>query len=337
MKKQPVEKKNMKDVIRKYLPYGVIAALILVSGFILLRSESGLVGSVQAQTNPQAIGDTIVDTVTGAAAEHNAEIAEAEREIETAGDEPEPVEEEMAPSLEDVLGETAVPEMQGAPEVEPVFVGPGSPYYTSSEGLGGLNIVEMTYDELYRALFLLNEIQAAPNQTGAVSQLLPVVTRFQHMVTPPREVVEGVGINEEEDIPWESGARRYSPFDPVGVDSGVPSGRATPLPPFSFDITGRDISTVDEGPECSASNVASSLTLKGVIGEVGNYRCILEGMGEEKELGVGEEVVYLCEKHYIVMEITLTMVVIADETDMSNRGVVQFGSREGISGISISY
>jgi len=220
-------------------------------------------------------------------------------------------------------GESAEEEEE---EREPVYVGPGSPYYTSSEGIGGRELSELGTDELQ--VFL----QRIPEAQGSMDVLLAILERFQFMIQPPLDYEEFEG-----SPPWESDAARYSPFDPVGLQTPV-SRRARPVPPFQ-PIPGID-GGPERGPEITAQLVANNLDIVGVMGEPGDYLAIIDVAGDQKVVAEGDEIGRRGEYAYLVDEISFGQVRIVRDGNPQDTGIIFFTEQQGgggIAEISISY
>ena len=332
------EKKNKQEKLGGLLPYAGIAALVVASYFVLFHTGVVLMPSAQAQgVDVGRIGEQAVGQVAEAAGEHEAQLGQTEQELAK----PEAAEGAAEPAGEGAVatpgelppGETAEP--VAAERGTPVFVGQGSPYYASSEDLGGTRLEDLGADELRGLLLQIPEIQAFRQvqiREAVVDVLLPCVQRFQVMIRPP---VEYEGLTRQHP-PWLSEARRYSPFDPVGVQ-GPPVARAHAVPPFR-PIPGLE-AAAERGPEITAQMVANNLELVGVMGELGHYLAIINVAGDQKVLGVGEEVGRRGEYAYMIDEISLGQVKIIREGRPEDAGIMFFTEREGsgISEVSISY
>jgi len=318
---------DRRAMLLRLLPYAGILVLLVAGYFVLFHSGLGSMPSAQAQVNYPRIGEQVVEGVTEAAAEHEAGLAGAGREVEAPGS-AEVVEErepEAVPSRELPPGESAEPEAEEA-KGPPVYVGPGSLYYTSSEGIGGKSFADLEPQELREFLMSIPEIGGSVTQ---VDSLMPLLLRFQTMAKPS-EPYPQAGVP-----PWQSGWRRYSPFDPIGGPATAIAPRARAVPPFPplVRVEGREV----RGP--TAQQVADALRLVGVMGEPGAYLVILSGFGYEKVLTVGEEIHRIGDFAYVVTDISLGEVRIARVGKPDDVGLIQFTPREGsgISELSITY
>lgn len=327
MKNAPVNKADNIWTVANLIPLFAIAILVIASGFVVFSSRSGLMQEASAQVNVPKIGEQVGQQVTESGGRTSLDQAREE--------EPPTTEQELAGEQEittiappeDMPGETAE-----LPGTEKTFVqydlGPGSPYYISREGIGGKRFTELTPDELYEQLSKVSMVAQQPEPARKIMMeiLMPVMLRFQYMVSPKPELKPG------EKEPWVSGARRYSPFDVVG-GGGPPVGPTKPVPPFPpLEQVG---GLVSQGP--SAQQVASAIRIIGILGEEGSYLAILNVAGVEKKVSVGDEVATVDESAFVVTEITMNAVRIANRARPADQGLIQFTSRKGIADISISY
>lgn len=329
MNKLPGNNSDRQIQIARLIPYLSIGVLLVASYFILFHSGTGFMQSAQAQVDVGRVGEQIVETVTEAAGERQGELAEAEQEMADPGiteDEEEPMEvpEEIAP--EDLPpGESAEPEEE---EREPVYIGPESPYYTSSEGLSGSSLESLPSDELRTLLLMLPQMQG---NEGALDTLMPIIQRFQLMIQPPLAYERFEG-----EPPWMSDSARYSPFDPVGLQPPPPRSQR-PVPPFR-PIPGVEGPT--QGPDITAQMVANNINLVGVMGEEGEYLAILDIGGDQKVVSVGDEIGRRGEYAYLVDEISFGQVRIVREGRPEDTGIIFFTEQAGAGGvqeISIAY
>jgi len=298
------------------VPYIAIIAVVAVGYFVLFHTGVGSINSAQAQVNPGRIGDAIVDTVTGAAAESEAELSEAMGELEDTG--PDMGLEEGSEIAVDVPSA----ELEEMVEImEELYTGEGSAYFTSREGLGGKKLIELSQAELAADLLNLSEIGGNLQYLGLA---LPIMTRFQAMVSPPYEIGQ--------DKPWlVSGTRRYSPFDMITVGRPVTQPNVTgPIPPIHSPY--EDEEGPDDRPEISAVQVAQALKLVGVMGEADGYFAIINAQGSESIYRAGDKMGPYMNQTYIVTEITLDAVRIVNNAFPSDTAMIQFFERD-ISGI----
>jgi hypothetical protein len=222
-------------------------------------------------------------------------------------------------------GESAEPEEE---EGEPIYIGPESPYYTSSQGLGGMELEDLSADELRALLLRLPQLQG---MESALNTLVPVLQRFQLMIQPPLTLDDFHG-----EPPWMSTSTRYSPFDPVGLQPPT-MRRQRPVPPFQ-PIPG--VPAGPTGPDITAQMVANNINLVGVLGEAGSYLAILDIGGDQKVVGVGDEIGRRGEYAYVVDEISFGQVRIAREGRPEDTGIIFFTEQAGTGGVqelSIAY
>lgn len=319
------------DKIKKLVPHALIV-LLLILGVVLLYAEFGAVSPVQAQVNLGQIGSTITETIGEAASETAGEYAEAEAEIEGAVPEPEPVDEDELPPPESVEVE---PEVILSQEQAEVLL---EQFYTSTEGIGGKHFMDLEDDEIWASLNDIVIQLAGVDNPAFVDGLMPIFQRFQIMVRPPVDQV-----SDWEQPPWESGERRYSPFDAPGM-VGPHDGLGTrPLPPFpSENVYGPGVVRGPE-PTVTAAMVASLIRLKGVLAEGDNYVAILLMQGQEQRVKVGDhilvggQVLTIGDKTWIITEIDMNSVKIETDGDPNDVGVIHFGERTQIQNFSISY
>jgi len=313
MKEKLVKKgNNRENWTAAFVPYAAIVAVLIISYFVLFHTGLGSINSAQAQVNLGKVGEVVVDTVTEAATEKQAELNEATGELESPGS---TAEEGEGGGEEVPVGQ---PADSGTAKGEPTDTGPGSAYYMSREGLGGKNITELNEQELATYILQLTEVGG---NTEYLELAMPIMERFQVMVSPP-EVITEEGV-------WLSGTRRYSPFDPVGGGPTKVAGPATkPIPPFQpmEELAGK------KGPEITAEQAARAIKLVGVMGEEGEYFAILNILGDEKIVRVGDELGPYLEQTYTVLEISLDAVKIANIAYPSDVGIVSFVERD-VSGI----
>ncbi len=320
----------MHDKLGRIAPYATIVILLVVSYFALFHSGNGFMQTASAQTQPGRIGEAITDTVTGAAAEHSGDIAEVEAEL----DSPASMEEETEPAGPPEIDEADLPPGESAElgvdagGQTVIDIREGTPYYTNAEGVGGNEFIEMDEDEIR---LILMEVDAIMGSEAIVNSLMPLVLRFQEMVSPP---VDPRTFGENP--PWTSESRRYSPFDPVGIQGG-PIRRSEAVPPFRNPLPGIDV-VVDQ-PEINAEMVAQSISLVGVIGEPGSYQAILTAFGYERRVAIGDEVITISEKTYIISDISLLNIIITDNSNERDTAVIPFIEQEraGIAEMSFSY
>ncbi len=306
----------------RYFGYAAVFVLAIAGYFVLFQPGFGVLESARAQVNPVRIGESVAETITehgGAssldtAAEQMAE--EAVREQEAEGIPGIEIPEELPPGES---AEAAQVSIAGGVELPT--------YYISYEGLGGQDFRDMEDEELREALMLVPEVRG---EARIADLMMPILRRFQVMTSPPTP--DPVG----DEVPaWDSGMRRYSPFDALGRDGGTIPGPIHSIPPFPpLDL--------GEGPvspdEPTAGQVARMLTIVGIIGEPGNYRAIIAGGGQQRLFQVGDVVEATERTSFVVEEITMSAVVIANETRSGDRAPILFTESDpGISGISISF
>ena len=315
------------------LPF-VVVAIVIVAGY-LAASYFGTIQSANAQVNYGRIGQTVTEQITENAGRSS---------LDQAGGQPLEGAPEGAPSAggaEGVVlggpgsfppvGETAEPANEGAPPVT-YDISPGSQYYTSSEDIGGQRVQDLAPATLRALVAQIPLVTSQPDENYRqliIATLVPILERFQVMVRAPAQAGSfpvGKG-------PWDSGSRRYSPFDIVG-GGGPPPGRSTPVPPFP-PLQQEGGGQKAEGP--TAADVASALKLVGVLGQPGNYTAILTGAGVEKRLAIGDEVGKIGDVVFIVTDISMSSVRIANQARPNDQGLIQFVSRQGIADISLSY
>lgn len=329
MKKLIDKMPGLGDGLKRFAPYSLIFVLFLL-GIFIVYTGSALVNPARAQVNLGRVGEVVTDTVSEAAAERAGEIAEAELELEGPGEVIEVVPEEELPPPESAELEPQEPELteEQARQIS-------AQYETSSEGIGGKNFRDLTDYELRQNLDdIINMLWGASSEE-LVSGLLPIFQRFQIMVSNPKEQVD-----DWVQPPWDSGTRRYSPFDPPGI-SGAPPIGIRPVPAFLNPMGPGIVQGPDLQP--TAQQIALITVLKGVMGEPGSYFAILIPPGESTEIRVtqGDTIASWpigdTPANYIVTEITLSGVKIINENRPAEVGLIQFAARTGIPEISISY
>ncbi len=317
------------DELKRFAPHAVILVMFLL-GIFIIYSGSALINPARAQVDLGRVGEVVTDTVSGAAAERAGEIAEAELELESPAEVIEEVPEEELPPPESI--EVEPEEQEITEEQERAII---AQYHTSSEGIGGKKFRDLNDFELRQNLDdIITMIFGASNE-AAVSGLLPIFQRFQVMVSSPYEQID-----DWNQPPWDSGARRYSPFDPPGIAGAPPIG-IRPVPPFPNPL---GVGVV-RGPELTptARQIAQLTVLKGVMGEPGSYFAILIPPDGRAEIRVteGDSIatwpVGDTPANYIITEITLSGVKIINENKPAEVGLVHFRARTGMPEISISY
>lgn len=312
-----------------------LIVLVLAAAVVVTLTQFGAVAPVQAQVNLGRVGETVTDTVGEAASETAGRYAEAEQEIEN----PTPVEaggDMGTEALEPAEVVEVAPEEEISEEMAQVIT---EQYYTSSEGISGKKFVELTDDEIRANLDEIVTALSGSSNEIYVNALLPIFQRFQVMVSPPVDQVE-----DFEQPPWESGERRYSPFDPPGIAGPGPGFGIEPVPPFTREEPyGPGGQT---GPELviDAEMIAQLTRLKGVLSEGDSYVAILTIQGVEQRVRVGDYLMYspgqvlvIGEDKYVVTEISMNSVKIQTENDTSDTGIIYFGARTQIQNFSISY
>jgi len=295
-----------------------LGVILLASIAAFLTPGIGSLHPAGAQVNLQKIQEQTVGTISEGMSKTSLEQPQGEETPQPATPEsPQPTMPEQLPP-----GESA--EDLAQPPAQTFDTGEGSPYYISCEGLGGKHIADLDSETMRSLLAQLPQVQG--NQE-ILDTLMPIMERFQVMVRPPMEKFE------KGQEPWESGAKRYSPFDPAG--GGAPPPRMTPVPPFP-PIAQKETGKPREEP--TATDVASRLKLVGILGGEGNYVAILKMGTEEKRVSIGDELVRIGEAKFVIGDITLNAVKIINATRPTEpAGIVQFSGRQGISNISISY
>jgi len=326
MNMQPRQRREIQDRLSRYAPYATIFVLLVVSYFALFHSGVGFTNSANAQVNLGRVGEAAAETATGAASEHAADIAEVEGGLET------PVDEGVEPDTDEPIPAGDAP----AESVEIISdgrympdTGPGTIWFTDPTGIDGTRIYDLTPQEMFDSLLALEDLQGS---VEAATSMMPILLRFQTMVSPPMES----WVEDEE--PWVSGERRYSPFDPVGMGDPTPTRRYEPVPPFQNPLPGL-VQTDHTADMINAQSVAASLSLIGVFGDVGDYRAIISAGEYEKTVGVGEELITISQKTYIVEEITLLNIKIVNVDRPDDTALISFidQERSGISELSFSY
>jgi len=336
MSKLPVLKQKINAMgITRFVPYA-IGLVVLIVGFMGLRSGLGLVGPASAQVNVQRVGEAAAEQATGAPRSSLEQAGEAATAAPAEGENPAGGEVSAGGAGELVLNEPAnVPGETAAPaDQTPAVVyetGPGTRFYVSEAGVGGVDIRDTDVPTL-RSFFGQMEliaVQPEPIRNSLIELGTSIMSRFQAMVSPPWDPK---WLQAGETPPWLADTHRYSPFDPVG-GGGPTAGPTKPVPPFPpLERTGgaRQV-------EITAVQIAAGIELRGVLGEPGNYRAILRSGSTELNLGVGEDLVTIGDTTFVVTEVNLGSVRIASDKRPSDQALIQFVSRAGIADISISY
>lgn len=330
MKKVPVLNPNRKHKAARL--FASVAALLLLAGWVVLFQPGyGIVQSASAQVNIQKVGEAVTETVGEAAGQSAQNLAGGEPSAPEQGEEsaagPEGI---VLNPPENVPGESA--ELAPEEETKVYDTGPGSMYYIDCSMVGGPSIVDLDAETLRAQIAQIETVASAPEpaRTAMIDTLFPILRRFQDMVSPPWDIKS---LKEGESPPWLlADSRRYSPFDVVG-GGGPPAAAGKPVPPFPpLEQVG------GQQPQVTSAQVASALRLVGVVGEPGSYLAVLRGPGgEELRLGVGDEVTRQGDAVFIVTDISLAAVRIANRARPNDQALVQFVSREGIADMSISY
>jgi len=323
MNKLPQNTNDLHGKVARLWPYLTIAALIVVSYLVLFHTDLWRMSPAQAQVNVGKVGEAVTEQVTGAAAEHNADLSQAEAATES-GETPQastpqtetPAEGEAVPSIGEPIGESA----QAGGEGEAAAPPSAESYSISSEGVGGRKLIDLTNEEIRQGLLDLTDVGGSEQIADA---LMPIILRFKIMVSPP----ENYGQLPDTQLPWKSTSTRYSPFDPVGVRTAQPAGAGHPIPPFPPVV-----STTPETTRAriTAQQVADNIKLKGVMGEAGDYLAILTLPTGEKIVKVGDEIGTLQDITFIVDDISLNSVRIRNTKKEDDKGVIQFVEEESI-------
>lgn len=312
MNRQQVPQSNDRDKIARYVPFAAIVVLVVVSYFVLFQPGFGIINQASAQINPVAIGEDLAEQLSETAGSTS---------LDDAAEQPS---EEAAP--EDIFETGDPPPVEISP---PGGTGGGELRYTiSDEDVGGTDFKDLTPEEIRERLYLLPELR---RNDVLIEKAMPILIRFQTMVKPPWEWTE-----EDEEGPWESGARRYSPFDPVGLrdpseGQGLPRFAMPPFPPLD-----EEGGTTPRG-EPTAHQVALASVVVGVLGEPGNFLAIIEGGGERRHLRIGDEIQATEITTFVVTEISPGGVIIQNISRTGDVGRIKFrAGNEDISGITMS-
>jgi len=329
MMKHNDRKPDYGERAKKFAPYAVII-LVLAVGVIFVVSQFGAVGPVQAQVNLGRVGNVVTETVGEAASETAGDYAQTQNEIENPT--PPPAENQE------------VTEPAGTPGPEPVAVAPveeltpeeaqkmKEQFYTSTEGIGGKHFTELSDMEIRVSLDEIVTTLAGTQNELFVDALMPIFERFQIMVKPPVDQVNDWALP-----PWESGERRYSPFDMPGMPNPGTGLGLEPLPPFTNTQVYGEPPGENKGPDITAEMVAMVMRLKGVLADGNEFIAIVQVLNEEKRFKVGDEVFNSGQKSYVVTEIDMSSVKIQAADDSSDVGIIHFGTRTQIQNFSISY
>ncbi len=299
MNRQQEPQSNDRDKAARYVPFAAIVVLAVVSYFVLFQPGFGIINQASAQVNPVAIGEDL-----------------AEQLSETAG----------RTSLDEAAPEEEVEDVPPVEISQPGGTWGGDQRYTiSDENVRGTDFKDLTHEEIRERLYLLPELLG---NDDLIDKAMSVLIRFQTMVKPPWEWTEG------EELIWESGARRYSPFDPVGMRNPPDPRLTVPTPPFPpLEDDGGIIRT----DEPTAHQAAMAAVVVGVLGEPGNFLAIIEGGGERRQLRLGDEIQATERTTFVVTEISPSGVVIQNISRTGDVGRINFGaSNEAISGITMS-
>jgi hypothetical protein len=330
MMKHNDRKPDFEERAKKLAPYAVII-LVLAVGVIFIIPQFGAVRPVQAQVNLGRVGNVVTETVGEAASETAGEYAQTQNEIENPTLQPAGNPEETAPAETPATEPVAVnaeEEVLSEEEAQAMR----EQFYTSSEGIGGKHFTELNDIEIRAGLDEIITTLSGSRNDMFVDALLPIFQRFQIMVKPPVDQVNDWALP-----PWESGERRYSPFDMPGMAGAGAGLELEPLPPFpNIEVYGAPLGE-NKGPDITAAMVAMLLRLKGVLADGNEYVAIILVYDQEKRLKVGEEVWNSGQQSYIVTEIDMSSVKIQAADDSSDVGVVHFGTRAQIQNFSISY
>lgn len=325
MEKPPTPESNeSRALLRLILP--AVFGVLLVAGYLVLSQPGlGVLPSAQAQVNVQRIGESVAETVTEEGSKTSLDVA-----AEQTGEEGEATEEEeeVQPGVEPIEfeegelppGETA--ELGGGEEE--AFPLPS----ISTEGVGGTPIADLSPDEMRE---MLEELPETGGSKRVIDALMPILRRFQVMVSPPWSSPREFGAERK---PWEADSRRYSPFDPVGQRTPGARARVEAIPPFP-GFGGEERPGEKEHP--TVEQFVRTLSLRGVVGEPGNYRAIISGQGQERQFGVGEEIATVGDSVFVVKEITMNGVRIENAAFSGEEALLQFVERTGIADVSISY
>jgi hypothetical protein len=337
MNNHPVIKSGKKWTIQMVLPYALVSIVTAVCCYVLFGSGFGVTPSASAQVNMAKIGEQAAGQITENAGKASTDQAAAPpaSQAPPPGAAPANPSAVSTPGSEAVLNELegSVGESAQAPGSEQTVYDttPSGAYYVNSEGVGGPALTELTRADFLAAIEKVPEFQAAPPEAkpALLQSLIPVLFRFQVMVTPPKDYKE---IRPGQKTPWSAGnLRRYSPFDIVG-GGGPPIGKTKPVPPFPPLVQLNEPKNV-----VTSSQIASGLKLVGVVGEEGHYLAILTGAGQEKRLAIGDEIIRIGDDSFIVSDITLSSVRISNKKRPADQALIQFVSRQGIENVSISY
>ncbi len=331
MNKLPQNTNDFHGKVSRLWPYLAIAALIVISYLVLFHTDLLRMSPAQAQVNVGKVGEAVTEQVTGAAAEHNADLSQAEAATES-GETPQastpqtgtPAEGEAAPSIGEPIGESA----QAGGEADAAAPPSAASYSISTEGIGGKKLIDLTNEEIRQGLLSLTDVGGSEQITNA---LMPIILRFKIMVSPPENYAQ----LPDSQLPWKSTSTRYSPFDPVGVRTSQPAGAGHAMPPFPPVVSTTPETT---RPRITAQQVADAIKLKGVMGEAGDYLAILTLPTGEKIVKVGDEVGTLQDITFVVDEISLNSVRIRNVKKEDDKGVIQFVEEEsiGVTEFSIS-
>lgn len=297
---------NDQDKFARYVPFAAIVVLVVVSYFVMFQPGFGIINEASAQINPVAIGEDLAGQLSETAGRTSLDDA-----VEQPAEEAAPV---------DILETGATPPSVGT-------AGSELQYTISDADVGGTDFKDLTPEEIREHLYQLPELRGSD---VLIDKAMPVLIRFQTMVKPPWEWTE------EGDDPVESGARRYSPFDPVGLRHGPRGPRVTPfaMPPFPpLEDTGG----LPERGEPNAYEAALASVVVGILGEPGNFLAIIEGGGERRQLRIGDEIQATERTTFVVTEISPSGVTIQNIHRTGDIGRIKFRSgNEDISGITMS-
>jgi hypothetical protein len=326
MDRHQVPQSSDQGGIARFIPYATIIVLVVASWFVLFQPGVGIMKSASAQANVEKIGEDAAESVTENAGRSS---------VDTATEQP-PTE---APDETGAAGqapvETGMPEGELPPgesaETQPSTEEAESTrtYYLDYEGIGRPSFTELTPEQIESALYNIRETK---QNEVFIAKLVPIMLRFQTMVKPPWEYVEGGN------LPWDSGASRYSPFDTVGITGREPPvGRPEAIAPFPPLEQEAGPSAGARG-EPEAKDISAAFIVVGILGEPGDFLAIVDGLGQRLQVRVGDEIPATANTSFVVTEISITMGVrIQNSKRESDTDIIHFAaSDEKLSGVTLS-